>query len=397
MKILITSDLYSEGPRGKITANGVITSVKNLQSELERLGHKVRVLTLSDTVHSYKDGKVYYVSSLPALVYPNARVTLPLHNDLVRELILWKPDVIHSQCEISTMPYAERISRCTGAPIVHTFHTMYEQYVGYIGINERFSKYTVSSLAKWRLRNVSLLIAPSTKTKKALQSYSLRAPIRVIPSGISLSQHRKRISEEARRKKREELGIAPDDFVMVFLGRLGKEKNIDELLTLCSRARRRYSNIRLLIVGGGPAKEELEERAVRLGLGKRVIFTGMVDPASVQTYYQLGDVFVCASTSETQGLTYIEAAANGLPLLCRRDPVLGDILHEGENGFSYTTQKEFFEALSFIATNPEWRRAAKKKSEALSLRFDKAVFAKSILRAYAYALRVCRARQKKKK
>ena len=397
MKILITSDLYSAGPKGKLTANGVITSVKNLQSELERLGHRVRVLTLSDTVHSYKDGKVYYIRSVPALVYPNARFSLPHYSDLVRELILWKPDVIHSQCEISTMPYADFISMSTGAPIVHTFHTMYEQYVNYIGINERFGKYTVAGLAKWCLRNVSLLIAPSTKTKKALESYSLRAPIRVIPSGISLSQHRKRITVETRRKKREELGIAPNDFVMVFLGRLGKEKNVDELLTFFNRARRRYSNLRLLIVGGGPAKEELEARAHRLGLGERVIFTGMVDPAMVQTYYQLGDVFVCASTSETQGLTYIEAAANGLPLLCRRDPCLIDILHEGENGFSYATQKEFFEALAFIAANPEWRRAAKKKSEALSMRFDKAVFAKSVLRAYAYALRLSRARKKSKR
>lgn len=396
MKILITSDLYSAGPKGKLTANGVITSVKNLQSELEHLGHEVRVLTLSDTVHSYKEGKIYYIRSLPALVYPNARITVPMHGDLVRELILWKPDVIHSQCEISTMPYADFISSCTDAPIVHTFHTMYEQYVRYIGIGERFSKYTVSSLAKWCLRNVTLLIAPSQKTKKALQSYSLKAPIRVIPSGISLSQHRKRISAEERRKKREELGISADDFVMVFLGRLGKEKNVEELITFTSRARRRYSNIRLLVVGGGPAKEELEARATRLGLGKRVIFTGMVDPAEVQAYYQLGDVFVCASTSETQGLTYIEAAANGLPLICRHDPVLEDILREGENGFSYTTQKEFMDALAFTSQNPEWRRTAGRKSEALSKHFDKAVFAKSILRAYAYAIRVSRARRKKR-
>ncbi len=397
MKILITSDLYSAGTKGKLTANGVITSVKNLQSELERLGHEVRVLTLSDTVHSYKEGRIYYICSMPALVYPNARITLPIHNDLVRELILWKPDVIHSQCEISTMPYADRISRCTGAPIVHTFHTMYEQYVGYIGISERFGKYTVSSIAKWRLRNVSLIIAPSSKTKKTLKSYSLGKPICIIPSGISLSQHRKRITAETRRQKRSELGIGEDDFVMVFLGRLGKEKNIDELLRFLSRARRKHSALRLLIVGGGPAMEELRETAARLGLSKHVIFTGMVDPSAVQIYYQLGDVFACASTSETQGLTYIEAAANGLPLLCRRDPCLTDILKEGENGFSYTNQKEFMNALSFIMQNTEWRRAAARKSESLSLRFDKSVFGKSVLRAYAYAQRLSRAKHKKAK
>lgn len=93
----------------------------------------------------------------------------------------------------------------------------------------------------------------------------------------------------------------------------------------------------------------------------KVIFTGMVDPASVQEYYQLGDLFVSASTSETQGLTYVEAAANGLPLLCRKDRCLDDVIIEGENGYEYTSAEEFLEEIANIAADPEWRRIAGKK------------------------------------
>ena len=138
-------------------------------------------------------------------------------------------------------------------------------------------------------------------------------------------------------ERRRALGIGDDDQVLLNLGRLGGEKNLGELLTLFAQARQENDNLKFLIVGDGPAREELEHQAKKLGVEKDVIFTGMVDPSEVQNYYQLGDIFVSASTSETQGLTYIDAAANGLPLLCRQDDCLTDVLQEGKNGYEYTS------------------------------------------------------------
>mgnify|MGYP000541502140 CR=1 FL=1 len=97
----------------------------------------------------------------------------------------------------------------------------------------------------------------------------------------------------------------------------------------------------LLIVGGGPARGSLEQLAKELGIERSVRFAGMVNPNEVADYYKLGDIFTCASTSETQGLTYIEAMASGLPLVCRKDPCLYGVLEEGGNGYSYESIQQF--------------------------------------------------------
>lgn len=129
-----------------------------------------------------------------------------------------------------------------------------------------------------------------------------------------------------------------------------------------------------LIVGDGPAKEQLQKLAVELGISDHVVFTGMVKPSEVQDYYQLGDVFVSASTSETQGLTYIEAAANGFPLLCRQDSCLENVIAKGENGYEYTCEKEFIDAIHRVFGDSDWRRAAGKRSEEIAATFDKKAF-----------------------
>ena len=181
---------------------------------------------------------------------------------------------------------------------------------------------------------------------------------------------------------RKELGIPEECTVLINLGRLGTEKRITELIELFSIVLKTNPNLRMLIVGDGPAKSELENLAVKLGIADHVIFAGMVDPAEVYKYYQLGDIFVSASTSETQGLTYIEAAANGLPLLCRRDPCLEDVLIEGCNGFEYETEEEFCQLLNTILQNPEWRQMASEQSTHIAKNYDKATFAEKIENVY---------------
>lgn len=121
-------------------------------------------------------------------------------------------------------------------------------------------------------------------------------------------------------------------------------------------------------------------------MAEQVIFTGMVPPAQVQNYYQLGDVFVSASTSETQGLTYIEAAANGLPLLCRQDDCLADVLQEGENGYEYTSAEEFLNAIDHVMHDPQWRAEAARRSEEIAASFDKKNFGDAIESIYESVL-----------
>ena len=382
LKILITTDLYTT------ETNGVVTSVRNLFDELTANGHDVKILTISDNLHSHKDGAVYYIRSVPLkVVYPDLRMPVSYRHKLIQEIIDWKPDVVHSQCEFFSYQFAARISRITGAPIVHTYHTLYEQYLtSYVVPSKRLGDYLAKVLSRARLKRVKTLVAPTLKVEHTLEGYGMKAPISVVPSGISLEQHHQRLSQQQRQEKRRALGIADDDQVLLNLGRLGGEKNLGELMELFAEAREQNDHLKFLIVGDGPAREDLEKQARKLGVAENVIFTGMVEPSQVQNYYQLGDVFVSASTSETQGLTYIEAAANGLPLLCRQDDCLADVLEEGQNGYEYTSAEDFLRAIDEMAHNPDWRAAAAKRSEEIAASFDKKAFGEAIENIYESVL-----------
>ena len=382
LKVLITTDLFTT------ETNGVVTSVKNLFDQLTANGHDVRILTISDSFHSHKEGAVYYVRSVPLkAVYPDLRMPTSYRSRLIQEIIDWKPDVVHSQCEFFSFQFAARISRITGAPIVHTYHTLYEQYLtSYVVPSKRLGEFVAKMFSRNRLRNVKTLVAPTLKVENALQGYGLHAPISVVPSGISLEQHHQRLSPEQRRQMRQSLGVGEDDRVMLNLGRLGGEKNLGELMELFAQARQHNDKLKFLIVGDGPVREDLQRQAQRLGVAEHVIFTGMVDPSQVQNYYQLGDIFVSASTSETQGLTYIEAAANGLPLLCRQDDCLADVLQEGQNGYEYTSAEEFLQAIDMAMHDTQWRETAARRSQEIAAAFDKKAFGEAIENIYESVL-----------
>ena len=374
MKILITTDLYTTN------TNGVVTSVRNLMEELAKKGHEIRVLTVSEKLKSRQEDNIYYMKSLPlGAIYPDVRMPVSnYHHRFIKELIDWKPDLIHSQCEFFSYQYAGYISSKAGVPIVHTYHTLYEQYVTYIFPSQRIGAYFVGKLSKYRLRKADAVVAPTAKVETVLKNYGLRNPIHVVPSGIALEQHKQRITEEERKHGRSELGIPEDALVLLNLGRLGTEKNLTEVVELFAMARAQNNKLVLLIVGDGPARKELEEKAAQLGVSDCVIFTGMVAPEKVSAYYQLGDVFVSASTSETQGLTYIEAAANGLPLLCKKDPCLDGVLVDGRNGWEYEAEEEFCDIIDSILRNPDQRQEAGSQSEQIVASFDKSNFAEKI-------------------
>ena len=335
MKVLITTDWYEP------VINGVVTSVMNLSRKLRERGHEVKILTLSRTCHSYIEGDVIYAGSIGmGKIYPQARVKIPtVAGDYMEMLLDWKPDIVHSQCEFSTFFLAKKIASELHIPIVHTYHTVYEDYTHYFSPQKAWGRNIVQLMTRKLANAVETLIAPSDKIRKILEGYQVSCPVEIIPSGISLEKYQACKEEDWREKIRAQLGISQDALVLVYVGRMAKEKNIEELLEYQQEAEK-YGVI-LLLVGDGPHLPELKKKAEELKVTEHVIFTGMIAPEEVGHYYQVGDLFVSASTSETQGMTYAEALAGGIPLLCRRDGCLEQVVADGENGWQYDDREDF--------------------------------------------------------
>ena len=318
-------------------------------------------------------------------LYPNARMKMTRARQLVKDLIDWRPDIVHSQCEFNGFHAARKIAEACGAPLVHTYHTVYEDYTHYFSPSERLGKSFVKTLSRAILNKTDIVIAPTRKVEELLRGYRVAVPIVTVPSGLDLSRFDITDIGEKSKAIRRDLGIGDEKRVLVYLGRLAKEKNTEELIYLLKEEN--DPDMLLVIVGGGPYGEELEEFAEAMGVSDRVIFVGMVPPEDVVYYYRLGDVFVSASQSETQGMTYVEAMASGQAILCKKDPCLVDLVTDGINGFQYTTKNEFSELLAGLFESEEYRRkigdaAAESVREKYSIGF----FARSVLDVYETAL-----------
>lgn len=369
MKILITTDWYSPA------VNGVVTSVLNLRRELELRGHEVRVLTLSQDLHSSVQDGVTRIGSVAAgLVYPGVRLRTALAGRWVRELVEWGPDVVHSQCEFSTFFLARRIAEELNVPLIHTYHTVYEDYTHYFSPSVRLGRRAVAALSRWVAARTDCMIAPTGKVRTLLQGYGVRTPVFVVPSGIDLRRFQRPPVPGCRASLLAALDIPRENLVLVSVGRLAAEKNLDELLRF--RAAMGDQAVTLLLVGDGPYRAQLEREAADLGLrAPQVVFAGMVPPQQVAEWYQLGDLFVSASSSETQGLTYVEALAAGVPALCRADTCLNGVIRDGENGWQFRDFSDFMSKLETFRAHPELRRALSEQAAASARDYSAEEFA----------------------
>lgn len=376
MKILITTDWYAPA------INGVVTSVLNLQRELTAQGHDVKVLTLSRTPRSYRVGDVTYIGAVSAgKIYPGARFRTAPARHLLAALVQWRPDVIHSQCEFCTFLIARKIATATGAPLVHTYHTVYEDYTHYFSPSRKWGKQAIAAFSRMILSRTSAVIVPTKKVEDLLLRYRVQQPIHVIPTGIDLSLFSRQPDEQRIQQLRQKLGIPAENFLLVYVGRLAAEKNVDTLLHCLASLDR--SDVSLLLVGNGPYRAQLEAQVKELGLEKNVIFAGMVSPQEVSDYYHLGNLFVSASTSETQGLTYIEALASGLPALCQHDPCLTGVIEDGVNGWQFRDPVEFRGYLNRFLEDPALRAEMSRQAVRLAdENFSAAAFAAHAAEVY---------------
>ncbi|MBR4720587.1 MAG: glycosyltransferase [Clostridia bacterium] len=381
MKILIATDCY------KFNTGGITASVLALCSGLRKKGHEVKVLSPSNSYKYFRDGDDYFIKSVPAFYYPGMRAILSFHDPLIKELEAWCPDVIHVQTEGAAYIISKRIMKCCDSPLVMTCHTDYAHFV--FGSLRSFPpiKAFMRGIGKVIYKKAVKIIVPSQKAGNFAFLSSMKERLTVIPNGIELEKYQKTLSILERQSLRKSLGIDDNTKIMVSVSRLSKEKNAREIIAFLPSLLKKMPDVKLLIVGDGPDRSHLEKQAKKLNIKYKIIFAGRVPAEEVWRYYNISDIFVSASTFEVHSMSYLEALAQGLPLLCRADDALIGVLEHNDNGMIYHSQKEFSDFAYKILCDDGVRDSMGQKSLEKAECFSSDAFADSVMKIYKDAMR----------
>ncbi|NLZ93235.1 MAG: glycosyltransferase family 4 protein [Firmicutes bacterium] len=322
MKIGMFTDSY------KPYTSGVVRSIEITKAKLTELGHEVYIFAPNYPYYEEEETGVYRFASIPTPTYPDFAIALPfsLHlNATVKELDL---DIIHVHSPFSMGLLGSRCAKRFGIPLVFTYHTMYDRYVHYLPFAQNLSKKVVLKLSSNFCNRCDLVITP-TEVVRRIVAPNVSTKVQALPTGIDTSE----FSAMDRQWLRTQLKIPEHKKILLHLGRLGKEKNVVFLLQAYKIIRQSQPNTVLVIVGDGPEREALQSQAQEMGLAPHIIFTGSMPRELVINCYAGADLFVFASTTETQGLVLGEAKAAGLPCVAVKALGASEMVKDGVDGF----------------------------------------------------------------
>lgn len=334
--------------------NGVSTSCYNLAETLKAHGHQVLVVTPRSSKGKFEvRNGIVFVPGLEMKKLYGYRLTRIYSNKLFQIVKAFKPDVIHNQTDSTIGQCSKIIAHLLKVPIIYTYHTAYEDYTYYVthGFFDRIARKIIRSYSQIVANNSTEFITPSVKTKEYMRYSGSDIYVNVIPTGIDFSIFADdKVDVERSNKFRKEHGIKEDTKTFLILGRIAKEKSMDVSLRGFAKYHELYPNkdIKMIVVGNGPQKPELEQLVKTLKIDHLVDFIGAVPASEVPFYYHLADIYTSASVTETQGLTFMEAMSSGAIVLARYDTNLSGTIIDNDTGFFFTGEQEFVDKVNRI-------------------------------------------------
>ncbi|HZK12129.1 MAG TPA: glycosyltransferase [Atribacterota bacterium] len=383
----------------KPLVNGVVTSIVSLKEAYERKGHDVYIFAprVKDYIDQEKNVFRYRSVNLTSKVkYP---LPIPLSFRAKKVITEFNPDIVHIHHPFLLSSQAIMYGKKFGIPKILTIHTQYEQYAYYIApipeiITQEAIKIVVPNLAY----KIDCITTPSASMKDLIKSYGITKRIEVITNGIKLASFREK-DELKCLEIRKKYNLKEDDKIILFVGRITQEKNIDKVIKAFATIKRKgVMGVKLVIVGSGLALEGLKELAVSIGVGKDVIFTGNVDYKDVKHYYKIGYTFVTTSITEVNPLTIIESLASGLPVLAVRAPWAVDIFTDGVDGLLTDNDVEqFANALEKLIREPELREKLSQGALKTSEQYSIDTISERMLNLYREVIEIKKSKTKEKK
>lgn len=387
MRIGLFTEVY------KPYISGVATSVMMLKKSLEKMGHKVYVVTINLDAMKYEYDEKERVLRVPGIesgIYENIKVSsiYPIRSTNI--ISKWKLDIIHTHTEGSIGSYGRLLAKQFNIPVVHTYHTMYGDYA-YKFANGKFTKITDMILG-YASRfmcdtTISELIVPSKKAYDLFkEKYKVERTVHIIPNGVEID----RFFREKQDKKelldlKAKYNIKYNDFVMMYLGRVSEEKNIDFLIEAHKKIVKKCKNAKLMIVGDGPDLDKLKKIVNKYKLEDNVIFTGMVKWDEVPKYYNIGNIFTTASFTENHSMTVIEAMAASLPLVVAEDNGVCFAVVEDLNGYTFKDKNKYIKIIEDLYNNTSRLERLSKQARLSSLPYSDKYYAEKVMDVYFIA------------
>lgn len=371
--------------------NGVSTSIAMLKSALEKQGHEVFVVTVNaDKLKYENEDKIIRIPGIPIGIY-DYRLTGIYPLRAIEKIRKWNLDIIHSHTEFGVGTFARLIAKQLNIPLVHTYHTMYEDYVHYItkGYFNRSSKKIVEYLTKFYCdKTATELIVPTKKTYDLFkEKYKVDRNVHIVPTGIEVERfYKEQFNRQEIDQIRHSLGLEKDDFVILFVGRLGDEKSVNVLIEAQASLIRTNPKCKLVIVGDGPDREKFEKLIAKLRLKNNVIMTGRVPWEEVPKYYMLANLFATASKTETQGLTVIEAMAASVPVMAVDDEAFRMVVVDDLNGYLFVNKRQYKKQVRELMADPKKLKQMSKQARITADMHSSKYFAERVLAVYETAL-----------
>ncbi|HAI20933.1 MAG TPA: glycosyltransferase family 4 protein [Clostridiales bacterium UBA8153] len=345
--------------------SGVVRSLDTFTRQLEGMGHRVFIFAPAYGRHQGEAG-VFRYFAVPAPTNRRFYVAIPLSWRTGRTVRSLQLDVIHAHSPFGLGRLGMRHARRQGIPVVFTYHTRYDQYAHYAPLVGVHLRSWVGRLARDFANRADAVIAPTGSIKELLQEEGVRSPLRVVPTGVDPGE----FSHSDPGWARQTLHLEPGRPVIVSVGRLGAEKNLEFLIRVAGRLDDRVT---LVMVGDGPLREQLETLVRQLGLAGRVKFSGQLDRPELGSVLKAACLMVFSSHTDTQGVVLLEALAAGLPVVAVDAPGARDMVTPGVNGFLTPPDEACFAQavktlLDDAQLHGEFSRAARRQAEGFSSR-----------------------------
>lgn len=350
MNILLISDVYF--PR----VNGVSTSIRTFTEQLQKLGHSVHLIAPDYKVETIDEA---WITRVPARsIYFDPEDKLMKYNQILRLLPMLKSkkfDLIHIHTPFVAHYAGLKLSKLLKIPVVETYHTFFEDYLHhYLPWIPKFAARGLARLiSKNQCNQVDAIVAPSQPMLDVLRTYGINTKAEVIATGLQEASFNTADSEAFKAK----YGIAQNRPMLLYVGRVAFEKNIDFLVRVTQLLTKDIPEVLLVITGEGPAEHCLRALVKTLGIENNVQFIGYLDRnTELNACYKAADIFVFASKSETQGLVLLEAMAQARPVVAIAELGTASILVEGQGAMiAVDDEAEFAYKVHALLANPVHR------------------------------------------